>query len=517
MSRDEQVLGSIRKIAAAAARSDDGKRCLVSPSPALREKLKQELRALRSSASGALAPRLRMRERTRVGFNDGTIYPGNHFALGAPAREVRKAASARKPLRGKVRVVVVLVEFSDRKFGAAFDVAHFKDLFFSTGVLPNGSVKEYFREVTGGAVDIVGEVVGPYTLPRTVTEYANGESGAGDMAPNARTMARDAAEAANADVDFGPFDNDGDGFVDAFIVLHAGEGAEVTGKATDIWSHKWVLAGGAFQADQTKIYAYLTVPEDSKIGVCCHELGHLLFGFPDLYDTDYSSEGVGDWCLMAGGSWGGGGDVPCHPSAWCKAQQGWAKIVNVKRNAKVNVSDVKTGKKIYRLWKDGGKSSEHFLVENRQRTRYDRSLPGDGLLVWHVDDSVATNENESHYRVALLQADAKRDLELGTNRGDGGDPFPGDAAKIAIDGSTTPSTRSYGGLDTSVALSAIPASAEVMTVKLVVKAPKTPLAPKAPRKRANRAPIARAEQRHKAKPSRRAVAARRRAASGGRR
>ena len=139
-------------------------------------------------------------------------------------------------------------------------------------------------------------------------------------------MARDAALAADADVNFAPYDNDGNGYVDAFIVIHAGAGAEETGSSNDIWSHKWVLAGGEYVADTTKIFAYLTVPEDSRIGVCAHELGHLLFGFPDLYDTDYISEGIGNWCLMAGGSWNGGGDMPAHPSAWCKANQGWVSV-----------------------------------------------------------------------------------------------------------------------------------------------------------------------------------------------
>ena len=37
----------------------------------------------------------------------------------------------------------------------------------------------------------------------------------------------------------------------------------------------------------------------------CHELGHAAFGLPDLYDRDYSSEGLGRWSLMAGGSWNG--------------------------------------------------------------------------------------------------------------------------------------------------------------------------------------------------------------------
>src|SRR5690606_39615492 len=38
------------------------------------------------------------------------------------------------------------------------------------------------------------------------------------------------------------------------------------------------------------------------IGVFAHEFGHI-FGIPDLYDTDNSSEGLGNWCLMAGGSY----------------------------------------------------------------------------------------------------------------------------------------------------------------------------------------------------------------------
>ncbi len=124
-------------------------------------------------------------------------------------------------------------------------------------------------------------------------------------------------------------------------------------------------------ADGTNIFGYLTVPEDSKIGVCAHELGHLLFGWPDLYDIDNSSAGLGDWCLMAGGSWNGnGGDVPAHPSAWCKSTQRWVTVTNQTTKKTVKVNDVKatTNATIYRLWSGGAKGTEYFLVENRQQT-----------------------------------------------------------------------------------------------------------------------------------------------------
>ena len=183
-------------------------------------------------------------------------------------------------------------------------------------------------------------------------------------------------------------------------------------------------AGRAVQSDGTKIYAYLTIPEDAKVGVSAHELGHLVFGWPDLYDTDNTSEGIGNWCLMAAGSWVCGGDRPTHPSAWCKSTQGWINIITQTTNADVTINDIKSSRTAYRLWKDGAGGNEYFLVENRQQSGLDASLPGPGLLVWHIDEAIANNTNESHYKVALIQADGLRQLEGNTNRGDPGDPFP---------------------------------------------------------------------------------------------
>lgn len=466
-NREGNVLDNVLAIYRQALENDDGECCMVAMDPQARETLKAALEQARGQLGDRGATNLILRERTAPGLNDGLLYPGDMFPLGTPVRTIRSAAANRAPLRGVVRVVVVLAEFSDQKLTQT--KKHYEDLFFSVGALPKGSVRDYFREVTNNLVDIVGDVVGPYTMPLKLTEYAHGDSGTGAALPNARTMARDAAEAANPNINFAPFDNDGDGFVDAFIVVHAGPGAESTLNVNHIWSHKWVLAGGAYNADGTKIYGYLTVPEDARIGVCCHELGHLLFGFPDLYDTDGSGEGVGNWCLMGGGSWNGGGNVPAHPSAWCKVNQGWVAVINQTTNAKANIPDVKTSRRVYRLWKNGAGGSEYFLVENRQKTLYDAQLPGEGLLIWHIDESIATNADENHPKVALLQADGKRHLEQGTNRGDAGDPFPGSANNTSFTKASTPSSKSYADIDSCVAVTGIGAPAATMTARLSVK------------------------------------------------
>jgi len=440
--------------------------CAVAPSPELRQRLREQLRGLRA---GADAPVTLAGDPKLPGFNDGTILPPSAFPPGTRLRDVRSAAADRSPLRGDVRVIVVLIDFTDKRFEQSIE--RFEQLFFSTGTIPTGSVTEYYTDVTGGLVHITGEVVGPFTMPQTLAWYANDNYGIGKPSgePRANIMAQDAARAANASVDFGPYDNDGNGYVDAFIVVHAGEGGEETGNSGDIWSHKWVLPE-EFDADGTKIYAYLTIPENAKLGVAAHELGHLLFGFPDLYDTDYTSEGIGDWCLMAGGSWNGGGDTPAHPSAWCKAQQEWVGVENVTQDGTLTLADVKTSRTVHRLWTDGATGQEYFLLENRQQNGFDAGLPSGGLLVWHVDESQPSNEDENHYLVGLVQADGSRDLENDLNRGDGGDPYPGWTDNRSFTATSTPASTGYAGSDSLVAVTDISDSGDTMTVRASVHA-----------------------------------------------
>jgi immune inhibitor A len=450
--------------------------CFVTASPELREKLIAEVKKGRGRAKGVfLTERLGLAAQPRaIGFEDGVIIPPDEFPLGTAASRIRDAAAERAPLQGVVRVIVVLVEFSDKQLTET--AQHFEELFFSTGVLPNGSVREYFHEASHGLVEIAGAVVGPYTMPQTLAWYANGNFGIGKPSgtTRARNMAHDAAVAADPDVDFKPYDNDGNGFVDAFIVVHAGAGGEQTGNSGDIWSHKWVLPS-TYTSDATKIFAYLTIPEDAKIGVSAHELGHLLFGWPDLYDTDDTSEGIGNWCLMAGGSWNGGGDIPAHPSAWCKIGQGWVSVTNVSTDGPRSIPDVKTSHDVVRLWKDGTGGPEYFLVENRQRTGFDSNLPGDGLLIWHVDEGQPDNTNENQYKVGLVQADNKRNLELKQNRGDDGDPYPGSAQNQSFTPTSAPNSKSYVGQDTCVAVTNISASGATMTANVSVRCGKSPL------------------------------------------
>ncbi|KAJ5712658.1 hypothetical protein N7493_009126 [Penicillium malachiteum] len=434
---------------------DDSRPCLVPPHPDLLARLRDDPNAI---AAPSIAPQgpgrasFSARTGTRTGLNDGCIFPESHFETAVSASKLSRAALERAPLRGTVRAAVILADFPDKKMGPNA-AQYFNDLFFSTGKVDTGSVTEYYNEVSAGKISFNGEVVGPLRMPRKLSEYAHGHSGKTDAAPNAQTMAADALDEVKGRFNFAPYDNDKNGYVDAFIVVHAGQGAEETGMKDQLWSLKWTLPA-ATNVNGVNIFAFLTIPEDAKVGVASHELGHLVFGWPDLYDTDYSSEGAGNWCLMAGGSWGGSppGVQPCHPSAWCKMTQGWVdKIVDTCPEP-IKLNAVEEKRQVHRLWKNGNNTSqEYFLLENREHIGFDQSLPGFGLL-------------------GLMQADSLNQLATSSaGSGDSGDPFPGSTGNKSFTFKSNPSSCSYAGQDSKVSITNISAPSRIMTMDVAVQ------------------------------------------------
>jgi M6 family metalloprotease-like protein len=368
-----------------------------------------------------------------------------------------------------IKALVLLVDFDDNV--SSRRPGEFDTLLFSKGfVVSTGSMRDFYWENSYHTFELMGDVYGWYRMPQSYVAYActlGYQNGFGSYPYNAQKLVEDAVNAADPYVNFADYDRDGNGFVDALFVVHAGPGAEETGDPCDIWSHRWVTHSYVY-VDGVKVYDYSTEPEVRSggalvdMGVFCHEFGHVL-GLPDLYDTDYSSEGLGNWSIMAGGSWNNGGRTPAHFDAWCKSQLGFSSVNPLSSNqTNVEILQAETSPVSYRLWTSGGGGSEYFLVENRQKTGFDAYLPGPGLLIYHVDET-ESNSSEwcpgdpptPHYEVALEQADGRFQLEGcfgGPNTGDVGDPFPGSRNKRAFDDTTNPGSRDYYDNSTQVAV-----------------------------------------------------------------
>lgn len=392
---------------------------------------------------------------------------------------------------GNTNALAIIVDFSDNT--SQVDSTFFDSLLFEAGVV---SLRDYYNDVSYGNLDIVTvnlpSALGWQRAVEAYSYYVNGQNGFGNYPRNAQGLVEEIVNAVNPVVNFSLYDNDGDGYVDALFIIHSGPGAEFTGSNDDIWSHAWVT--NTIQLlDGVKIWKYSMEPEywatpgDLTIGVYAHELGHALFGLPDLYDTDGSSGGLGQWSLMAAGSWNGVlGDTPSFPDAWSHVEMGYVNTTDIAINdSNVVIANVEDSALVFRLWTEGVGGNEYFLVENRQPVSYDVALPGNGLLIYHVDDAVTTVSNNDewypgftssgHYKVALEQADGLWELELPRgnfgdlgNFGDNGDPYPGVSGNNSFDIFSTPNSDNYSFGISKVAIENISASGNLMTADLSV-------------------------------------------------
>ncbi len=371
--------------------------------------------------------------------------------------------------------LIILVDFEDMRHENGFhaEPENFDTLLFSYGVNNPGSMTDYYFETSYGQALLIGQVTNWYRMPQTYAYYVNGQRGFGNYPRNAQHLTEDAVLAADPDIDFSIYDNDGNGVVDGLFVVHAGAGYEDTGNLNFIHSHAWVTSY-RMPVDGVEVYRYSMEPEETgggqlvRIGVFCHEFGHVL-GLPDLYDYDYDSNGVGMWTIMAGGSWGGGGATPVHFDAWCKYDLGWISptvVTDPLYNERIDAVEYEPD--VYQLFSLGIYSQEFFMVENRRREKFDVSIPGDGLLIYHVDESVPNNNDQTHYKVAVEQADGELDLEH--NRGaDNGDPWPGSTDNRTFDDFSTPSAWLYFNGPSEVAVSDISLSDSSMYADLSVE------------------------------------------------
>jgi immune inhibitor A len=440
----------------------------------------------------AMPPYRDIEGRMKAGVFEESYYLKNidrlrQMGLNSPGDLLTKNGGglAKASVSGNINILTILVDFSDKK-------AQTSTTFFDTLVYADqsGTVRNYYEEVSYNTLAIT-TVVLPSSLgwtqaPQTYAYYCDGQNGFGSYPQNVQKLVEDAVDAVNSQVDFSQFDNDSDNYVDGLIVVHSGPGAELTGSNNDIWSHKWAISPRYL--DNVYVSTYSMEPEywyssgDMTCGVYCHELGHV-FGLPDLYDTENpsDSEGIGNWSIMAGGSWNGTlGGSPAHFDAWCKIQLGFVTPTVLSADqSNVSIPAVKDSAKVYKLWTGGSPGNEYYLVENRQQIGYDTHLPGNGLLIWHVDDSQADNEDQwwpgcgwsEHYEVALVQADNQWHMEHNTNRGDTGDPYPGSTTNRTFNGSSSPNSNAYSGSATSVAVTNISNSGTTMTADLAIGVP----------------------------------------------
>ena len=385
---------------------------------------------------------------------------------------LRRSPTARSPAptqtTGVARILVLLIQFSDTAASASHDGGYFDSRLNATGGSVH-SVRSYYQEVSRGALTLNATVISTwFTSAHPMSYYGTDSStGVDDANGPIYRLVVEAVHLADPSVNFAPFDTNGDGVVDHLMVVHAGAGQESNpGQKDLIWSHRWDVLDAdpttpgsqSLTADGVQIYGYTMESEDFVVGTVAHEFGHDL-GLPDLYDTDGSSHGAGIWDIMSEGSWNGNpaGSSPAHMSAWSLMRLGWVTPTDVTTSlVGTSIDAVETSGRVFRL-NNPGNSLEYFLIENRQPLGFDAALPGGGLLIWHVDDSQTSNDQDTHRLLDLLEAD---EGSTGDHPVDASDPWHDTASGWGPE--TVPDSRAYDGSATGWRVRDISASGATM-------------------------------------------------------
>ena len=318
------------------------------------------------------------------------------------------------PTTGNVAGICLLIDFSDCPATiAANEVDKFCNQNGYTGNGNNGSVRDYFYDVSDGNLTYTNHVPTAYyraTYPKTY--YDDPNLPAGERARELILEALNSLEAGG--FDFSLYDADHNGIVDALNCFYAGTRAGPW--ARGLWPHAWTVS---FTADGVSTYRYQISDMGSflTLGTFCHENGHMLMGWPDLYDYGYESNGVGKFCIMC---YYTSATNPNEPCAYLKDIAGWATTTGL--GTSTTGLSVPSGVNTIYKFPHPTSTNEYYLIENRQKTGRDAGLPDAGLAIWHID-KLGDNDLEamtpsSHYLVTLVQADGQWDLEHGLDYGD---------------------------------------------------------------------------------------------------
>ena len=222
-------------------------------------------------------------------------------------------------------------------------------------------------------------------------------------------------------------------------------------------------------------HIYYDIIEDLFYGLdnyCDYQIGMtglfaLLVGYaldlPPLYNTENGRAGVGVFGLMDYGSNNGYGVIPSAPSPWSQVYNDWSEVtyadlgensllsginridignnefllIENRNNWIFNEVDLDSLRNKYKVWSESfedsipghffdilvNRTGDHITVDPDTQVilsvdNYDYGLPGSGLVIWHVNESLINlnslsegiNNNSNNKAIKIKEADGSMDI-----------------------------------------------------------------------------------------------------------
>jgi M6 family metalloprotease-like protein len=368
------------------------------------------------------------------------------------------------PSKGTVRVLALLVSFSDYPAGQSADSIGAKLFGDGEGGWPYESLRNFYRRSSYSQLEISGNVLGWYTpsytrasMPQTTTAREN--------------LIKEALKSYDEKGhDFLQYDNDGNGTVDYFVVIWTGPD---NGWGNFWWGYQTSFSDSGFQLDGVRLFRTRyswqwesrPYPGAFSPRVVIHETGHAL-GLPDYYDYDDKigpRGGCGGLDMMDSAF----GDHGCFSKFlldWIAPKVLAYGTRDYSLGASANTPDALI---VMPDFSASSPFSEFYMVQNRLREENDRYYqPADGLLIWHVDagtnasgNFIYNNSYTDHKLLRLMEADGLEEIERG---------YAADADDYWVQGKifspdSRPASRRYDGSDSGLSVLNISSPGQAMT------------------------------------------------------
>lgn len=420
--------------------------------------LQRRIEAAKAIGNHLISPALVRDFLQRMGMYKGQV-PGE-------AKIEKIQAASHMPTTGIVRILVLPIAFRD--YPSNNSVTSLNRTIFEEGehdYYPYDGLRTFYSRSSYGQLELTGTVLGWYTTPYPRSKVQMDSAGREALIVEALNYHKARGH------DFSQYDNDGDGVIDYFAVIWTGPSGDW---ATFWWGYQTGF-GSYFELDGKRFSIYSwqaegnVIPNSYRPYALIHETGHAL-GLPDYYDYDPSvgpRGGVGGIDIMDG--------MRGDHNYFSKCLLGWVNPVFVSSGSYTAVLRESA------LYPDGvifmpnvtGINSEYFIVQNRSWTGNDKGLPGEGLLVWHVDARVEplygyflyNNSFTDHKLLQLMQADGLDEIEMLGRLADADDYFR-DGDLLGPD--TRPHTGRYDSVKTYCVLSGISEVGAEMTCDISV-------------------------------------------------
>jgi M6 family metalloprotease-like protein len=158
-----------------------------------------------------------------------------------------------------------------------------------------------------------------------------------------------------------------------------------------LWAHQWALYSREVFINGKRVWNYTFQPESqATVAVLSHEIFHTL-GAPDLYhytDNNTNVSPVSTWDLMANGN----GHMGAYMK-WKYTDQTWIETIpEITTSGSYSLNPlISATNNCYKIASPNS-SNEFFLLEYRQNNAgYEASLPGSGLIVYRINETIEGN------------------------------------------------------------------------------------------------------------------------------